>query len=102
VRVDLDRIERLVNLVGELVINQAMLAQSYAEAGLAADGKIASGLDEFLQLTRDIQESVMMIRAQPVKSLFQRMGRIVRESSEAVGKTCASSPKAKAPRSTRR
>jgi two-component system chemotaxis sensor kinase CheA len=87
VRVDLDRIERLVNLVGELVINQAMLSQSVAEAGLAADGKIASGLDEFLQLTRDIQDGVMMIRAQPVKSLFQRLSRIVRESSEAAGKT---------------
>jgi two-component system, chemotaxis family, sensor kinase CheA len=87
VRVDLERIERLVNLVGELVINQAMLSQSFSEAGLASDSKIASGLDEFLQLTRDIQDSVMMIRAQPVKSLFQRMGRIVRESSDAVGKS---------------
>lgn len=87
VRVDLDRIERLVNLVGELVINQAMLSQSVAEAGLAADGKISSGLDEFLQLTRDIQDGVMMIRAQPVKSLFQRLGRIVRESSDASGKS---------------
>ncbi len=87
VRVDLDRIERLVNLVGELVINQAMLSQSFSEAGLAGDSTVASGLDEFLQLTRDIQDSVMMIRAQPVKSLFQRMGRIVRESSDAVGKS---------------
>jgi two-component system chemotaxis sensor kinase CheA len=87
VRVDLDRIERLVNLVGELVINQAMLSQSVAEAGVATDGKIASGLDEFLQLTRDIQDGVMMIRAQPVKSLFQRLSRIVRESSDAAGKS---------------
>lgn len=87
VRVDLDRIERLVNLVGELVINQAMLSQSFTEAGIAGDTKIASGLEEFLQLTRDIQDSVMMIRAQPVKSLFQRMGRIVRESSDLVGKS---------------
>jgi two-component system, chemotaxis family, sensor kinase CheA len=76
-----------VNLVGELVINQAMLSQSVAEAGVATDGKIASGLDEFLQLTRDIQDGVMMIRAQPVKSLFQRLGRIVRESSDAAGKS---------------
>lgn len=45
-----------------------------------------SGLEEFQRLTRDIQDSVMMIRAQPVKSLFQRMSRIVRESSAAVGK----------------
>lgn len=86
VRVDLDRIDRLVNLVGEIVINQAMLSQSAEEAGLPPNSPIRTGLDEFLQLTRDIQESVMMIRAQPVKSLFQRMARIIRESSAAVGK----------------
>ncbi|MFK7876356.1 MAG: chemotaxis protein CheA [Paracoccaceae bacterium] len=86
VRVDLDRIERLVNLVGELVINQAMLSQSLEEAGLSPHSDAMNGLEEFQRLTRDIQDSVMMIRAQPVKSLFQRMSRIVRESSSAVGK----------------
>lgn len=86
VRVDLERIDRLVNLVGELVINQAMLSQSVTEAGLPPNSPVSTGLEEFLQLTRDIQESVMMIRAQPIKSLFQRMGRIVRESSASVGK----------------
>ncbi|MDJ1007085.1 MAG: chemotaxis protein CheA [Paracoccaceae bacterium] len=86
VRVDLERIDRLVNLVGELVINQAMLAQSVATAGLPSNSPVSSGLDEFQHLTRNIQESVMMIRAQPVKSLFQRMGRIVREASTATGK----------------
>lgn len=86
VRVDLDRIERLVNLVGELVINQAMLSQSLESSGLSSHSDAMSGLEEFQRLTRDIQDSVMMIRAQPVKSLFQRMSRIVRESSAAVGK----------------
>ena len=86
VRVDLDRIERLVNLVGELVINQAMLSQSLEQAGLSPHSEAMNGLEEFQRLTRDIQDSVMMIRAQPVKSLFQRMSRIVRESSAAVGK----------------
>jgi two-component system chemotaxis sensor kinase CheA len=86
VRVDLDRIERLVNLVGELVINQAMLSQSLEKSGLSPHSDAMSGLEEFQRLTRDIQDSVMMIRAQPVKSLFQRMSRIVRESSAAVGK----------------
>ena len=86
VRVDLDRIDRLVNLVGEIVINQAMLTQSVEEAGLPPNSAVRTGLEEFLQLTRDIQESVMMIRAQPVKSLFQRMARIVRESSADVKK----------------
>jgi two-component system chemotaxis sensor kinase CheA len=86
VRVDLERVDRLVNLVGELVINQAMLSQSVTESGLQPNSPVSTGLEEFLQLTRDIQESVMMIRAQPIKSLFQRMGRIVRESSASVGK----------------
>ena len=86
VRVDLERIDRLVNLVGEIVINQAMLTQSVEAAGLPPNSPVRTGLEEFLQLTRDIQESVMMIRAQPVKSLFQRMSRIVREASAAIGK----------------
>ncbi|WP_138464653.1 chemotaxis protein CheA [Poseidonocella sp. HB161398] len=87
VRVDLERIDRLVNLVGELVINQAMLSQSVTEAGLPPNSPVVNGLEEFMQLTRDIQDSVMMIRAQPVKSLFQRMSRIVREASATIGKT---------------
>lgn len=86
VRVDLDRIDRLVNLVGEIVINQAMLSQSVEAAGIPPNSPVCTGLEEFQQLTRDIQESVMMIRAQPVKSLFQRMSRIVREASAAIGK----------------
>ncbi len=86
VRVDLDRIERLVNLVGELVINQAMLSQSLESSGLSPRSDAMNGLEEFQRLTRDIQDSVMMIRAQPVKSLFQRMSRIVREASAAVDK----------------
>lgn len=86
VRVDLDRIDRLVNLVGEIVINQAMLSQSVEAAGIPPNSPVRTGLEEFQQLTRDIQESVMMIRAQPVKSLFQRMSRIVREASSAIGK----------------
>ncbi len=86
VRVDLERIDRLVNLVGELVINQAMLSQSIDAAGVAPNSPVRAGLEEFLQLTRDIQDSVMMIRAQPVKSLFQRMGRILREAAADIGK----------------
>lgn len=85
IRVDLDRIDRLVNLVGELVINQAMLSQSVGSAGIG-NPEIAAGLEAFLSLTRDLQDSVMAVRAQPVKPLFQRMARIVREASTALGK----------------
>ncbi|MEM8577218.1 MAG: chemotaxis protein CheA [Pseudomonadota bacterium] len=86
VRVDLERIERLVNLVGELVINQSMLAQSLETSGLSPHSDAMNGLEEFQRLTRDIQDSVMMIRAQPVKTLFHRMSRIVREASAAAFK----------------
>lgn len=86
IRVDLDRVDRLINLVGELVINQAMLSQAVFETEAAKNANIASGLDELDQLTREIQESVMAIRAQPLKPLFQRMSRIVREVADITGK----------------
>lgn len=86
IRVDLDRVDRLINLVGELVINQAMLAQAVKGGEGDSDPAISSGLDELDQLTREIQESVMAIRAQPLKPLFQRMSRIVREVADATGK----------------
>ncbi|MDB5433363.1 MAG: CheA signal transduction histidine kinase [Caulobacter sp.] len=79
IRVDPERIDKLIDLVGELVINQAMLAQRVAEHGFAPSSNIAMGLDELEQLTRSIQDGVMAIRAQSVKSVFQRMPRLVRE-----------------------
>jgi two-component system chemotaxis sensor kinase CheA len=87
IRVDFERVDRLINLVGELVTNQAMLSQRIVEAGLAGASTVKVGLDELDQLTREIQEGVMAIRAQPVKSLFQRMSRIVRETCAATSKT---------------
>ncbi|GBF56390.1 chemotaxis protein CheA [Candidatus Phycosocius bacilliformis] len=86
IRVDLDRIDKLINVVGELVIQQAMLAQSVAECGLTASSTVKVGLEDLEQLSREIQDSVMAIRAQPVKSVFQRMPRLVREVAEMTGK----------------
>jgi two-component system chemotaxis sensor kinase CheA len=86
IRVDLDRVDRLIDLVGELVINQAMMAQRVTEAGMIRDTNVAVALDDLEQLTREIQDSVMAIRAQPVKSVFQRMPRLVREVASATGK----------------
>lgn len=87
IRVDLDRVDRLINLVGELVINQAMLSQSVIENDATGTSAVNMGLEELQQLTREIQDSVMAIRAQPVKPVFQRMSRIVREVADMVGKT---------------
>jgi two-component system chemotaxis sensor kinase CheA len=86
IRVDLERVDRLIDLVGELVINQAMLSQRVMEAGFARASGVAMGLDELEQLTREIQDSVMAIRAQPVKSVFQRMPRLAREVAAMTGK----------------
>ncbi len=86
IRVDLDRVDRLINVVGELVIQQAMLAQRVTESGLARSSGISVGLEDLELLTREIQDSVMAIRAQPVKSVFQRMPRLVREVAEMTGK----------------
>lgn len=86
IRVDLDRVDRLIDLVGELVINQAMLAQRVSELGLARSSNVAMGLEELDQLTREIQDSVMAIRAQPVKSVFQRLPRLAREVAAMTGK----------------
>ncbi len=93
IRVDLDRVDRLIDLVGELVINGAMLAQrvttalpvqtAYAHQG---DG-VASALEGLEHLIHDIQDSVMAIRAQPVRAVFQRMPRLVREVAAQVGKS---------------
>ncbi|AUX75230.1 chemotaxis protein CheA [Sinorhizobium fredii] len=87
IRVDLDRVDRLINLVGELVINQAMLSQSVIENDTNGTSSINMGLEELQQLTREIQDSVMAIRAQPVKPVFQRMSRIVREIADMTGKS---------------
>ncbi|MFP3542847.1 chemotaxis protein CheA [Rhizobium sp. SIMBA_035] len=87
IRVDLDRVDRLINLVGELVINQAMLSQSVIENDATGTSAVNMGLEELQQLTREIQDSVMAIRAQPVKPVFQRMSRIVREIADMTGKS---------------
>ncbi|MEP9400160.1 chemotaxis protein CheA [Mesorhizobium sp. KR2-14] len=86
IRADLERVDRLIDLVGELVINQAMLSQRVIEAGHAPGSAVVIGLDELEQLTREIQDCVMAIRAQAVKSVFQRMPRLVREVAGLTGK----------------
>lgn len=86
IRVDLDKVDRLVNLVGELVITQAMLAQRVSEAKIARASSIGDGLAELEHLLRELQDSVMAIRTQPVKSVFQRMPRLVRELAAQTGK----------------
>lgn len=86
IRVDVEKVDRLVNLVGELVINQAMLVQLGGRLPPDMCAGLLNGLESMSQHLRELQEAVMAVRAQPVKSVFGRMPRMVRELSAQLGK----------------
>ena len=86
IRVDLDKVDRLVNMVGELVITQAMLGQQAIGFSVESHPELIQGLQELSHHTRELQESVMAIRAQPVKALFSKAPRLVRDLSSKLGK----------------
>lgn len=86
IRVDLDKIDRLVNIVGELVITEAMIKAQTRGLSLEQHTGLMRGIDELSQHTRELQEAVMGVRMQPVRSVFSRMPRIVHDLSEQLGK----------------
>ncbi len=86
VRVDVAKVDRLVNLVGELVINQSMLVQMGSTLPPEVCPGLIAGLETLSQHLRELQEGVMAIRTQPVKSVFGRMPRLVRELSAQLDK----------------
>ncbi len=85
-RVELEKIDRVVNMVGELVIAQAMLGQIVQDLPEHVTGRLMQTLDEVIHHTRELKDSVMSIRAQPVGAVFQRMPRLVRELSAKTAK----------------
>jgi two-component system chemotaxis sensor kinase CheA len=85
-RIELERIDRVVNMVGELVIAQAMLGQIVQDLPEATSGRLTQILDEVIHHTRELKDSVMSMRAQPVGAVFQRMPRLVRELSTKTSK----------------
>ncbi len=85
-RVDLQRIDRLVNMVGETVITQSVLAQQASSLSPEAHGGLLHAIESLSRQTRELQENVMSIRAQPVKNVFQRMNRLVRELAMSLNK----------------
>jgi two-component system, chemotaxis family, sensor kinase CheA len=86
IRVDLARVDKLVDLVGELVINQAALHQCLGEIPRHQAAMANTAIANLDHLTRELQEGVMAMRAHPIGAVFQRMGRVVREASAATGK----------------
>jgi len=87
IRVDLERVDRLINLVGELVISEAMLTQTLSASGKPLTNGADAALSQLKRLSSEIQERIMAIRAQPVKPLFQRMSRIAREAAKSIDRS---------------
>jgi two-component system chemotaxis sensor kinase CheA len=85
-RVSVEKVDQLINLVGELVITQAMLAQNSQGLDPALYQQLASGLADLDRNTRDLQESVMSIRMIPMSMVFNRFPRMLRDLAAKLGK----------------
>jgi two-component system chemotaxis sensor kinase CheA len=86
IRVSTDKIDSLVNLVGELVITQSMLSQIGSEFDPGKLAKLQEGLAQLEHNTRELQESVMRIRMLPINFSFSRFPRMARDLSKQLGK----------------
>ncbi|MEW6563001.1 MAG: chemotaxis protein CheW [Pseudomonadota bacterium] len=86
IRVSVEKVDQLINLVGELVITQAMLTQSATQVDHALYEKLLAGLNQLERNTRDLQESVMSIRMLPISFVFSRFPRVVRDLASKLGK----------------
>ncbi|MDL5033573.1 chemotaxis protein CheW [Pelomonas sp. APW6] len=85
-RVSVEKVDQLINLVGELVITQAMLAQNSRNVDPALYQQLSSGLADLERNTRDLQESVMSIRMIPMSVVFNRFPRMLRDLAAKLGK----------------
>lgn len=79
IRVSIDKVDSLINMVGELVITQSMLGQLGSDFDLSRLAKLQEGLSQLEQNTRELQESVMKIRMMPISFAFSRFPRLVRD-----------------------
>ncbi|MHB8079549.1 MAG: chemotaxis protein CheA [Candidatus Krumholzibacteriia bacterium] len=85
VKVDADRLDRLVDAIGELVIAESMVSQSLVQRA-AADGELARQLGLLDKITRELQEMATSLRMVPIKATFQKMARLARDLSVKAGK----------------
>ncbi len=85
-RVSVEKVDQLINLVGELVITQAMLAQNSKNIDTGLYQQLVAGLADLDRNTRDLQESVMSIRMIPMSMVFSRFPRMLRDLAAKLGK----------------
>ncbi len=86
IRVAVEKVDQLINLVGELVITQSMLAQRSGELDPVNHGDLLNSMGQLERNARDLQESVMSIRMMPMEYVFSRFPRLVRDLASKLGK----------------
>ncbi|MGQ9830374.1 MAG: chemotaxis protein CheW, partial [Thermochromatium sp.] len=86
IRVSVEKVDQLINLVGELVITHAMLADSAAGLDPVVHERLMAGLSNLERNSRDLQEAVMSIRMMPISFVFNRFPRVVRDTAASLGK----------------
>jgi two-component system, chemotaxis family, sensor kinase CheA len=86
IRVSVEKVDQLINLVGELVITQAMLAQNSRAIDPVLYQQLMAGLTDLDRNTRDLQEAVMSIRMIPMSTVFSRFPRMLRDLANKLGK----------------
>ncbi|MBV6273152.1 chemotaxis protein CheA [Alcaligenaceae bacterium CGII-47] len=86
IRVGVEKVDQIINLVGELVITQAMLVQTAQSLDPVLHDRLLSGIEQLERNARDLQESVMSIRMMPMDYVFSRFPRVVRENAVKMGK----------------
>ena len=86
IRVGVEKVDQLINLVGELVITQAMLAQTASSFDPVLNERLFSGLSQLTRNARDLQEAAMSIRMMPMDYVFNRFPRLVRDLAHKLGK----------------
>ncbi|MGB7398973.1 chemotaxis protein CheA [Castellaniella sp.] len=86
IRVGVEKVDQIINLVGELVITQAMLVQTSQSLDPVLHDRLLNGIEQLERNARDLQESVMSIRMMPMDYVFSRFPRVVRENAHKLGK----------------
>jgi two-component system chemotaxis sensor kinase CheA len=86
IRVGVEKVDQIINLVGELVITQAMLAQTASTLDPVLHDRLLNGMEQLERNARDLQEAVMSVRMMPMDYVFSRFPRLVRDLAGKMGK----------------
>ena len=86
IRVSVSKVDKMINLVGELVITQAMLAETASKLDQVLHERLINGLSQLERNSRDLQDAVMSVRMMPINLVFSRFHRVVRDGAGKLNK----------------